>query len=193
MAKLDDLIKELQDKLQDLETQEQAGTREYDQAQDYAKAMEEAKKAHNYAKAMEEAKAQKHAKAMEEAKTQKYAKATKKTEEDESQTHVHEFLGSTKLAEEGEDRHNHRFAGVTSEVIPMGTSHVHALLTNTDFFDHHHEIGVLTGPAIEIGGGKHIHFVEDANTTFDDGHCHKVTFATLIQSPLLPPKECSLS
>lgn len=32
----------------------------------------------------------------------------------ESQTHDHEFEGSTKLAEQGNDRHNHRFAGVTS-------------------------------------------------------------------------------
>lgn len=33
------------------------------------------------------------------------------------QTHNHEFLGSTRFAEEGDDRHNHRFAGVTSEAI----------------------------------------------------------------------------
>ncbi len=31
----------------------------------------------------------------------------------EEQTHVHEFEGSTHLAEAGQDRHNHRFAGVT--------------------------------------------------------------------------------
>ena len=29
------------------------------------------------------------------------------------QTHVHEVLGSVRLAELGEDPHNHRFAGVT--------------------------------------------------------------------------------
>ena len=38
--------------------------------------------------------------------------------EEEEQRHVHEFLGSTKLAEEEEERHNHRFAGVTGEAIP---------------------------------------------------------------------------
>jgi len=105
---------------------------------------------------------------------------------DGTQTHVHEFEGSTKLAEEGDDRHNHRFAGVTSQVIPQpGGGHKHALLTNTDFFEnHHHEIGVLTGLAIPVGpGDKHVHFV-DGNTTLDDGHFHLFQFTTLIQSPL---------
>lgn len=68
------------------------------------------------------------------------------------QTHVHEFLGSTQLAVQGELRHNHRFAGVTSEEIPKGDSHVHAILVNTDFFfNHFHELGVETGPAIPVG------------------------------------------
>ncbi|HZK55353.1 MAG TPA: YmaF family protein [Desulfosporosinus sp.] len=103
-----------------------------------------------------------------------------------TQTHVHEFLGSTKLAEEGDDRHNHRFAGVTSQVIPQPCGgHKHALLTNTDFFEnHHHEIGVLTGIAIVVGpNDKHVHFV-DGDTTLDNGHCHLFQFTTLIQSPL---------
>lgn len=39
------------------------------------------------------------------------------------QTHVHEYLGSTTIFEE--IPHNHRFAGVTSEAIPSGNSHVH--------------------------------------------------------------------
>ncbi|MBU5484345.1 YmaF family protein [Clostridium sp. MSJ-11] len=101
-----------------------------------------------------------------------------------SQTHVHEFEGSTRLAEQGAERHNHRFAGVTSEVIPMGNSHVHAILTNTDFFeDHHHELGVTTGLAINVGGGKHIHLATGV-TTIDDGHNHSFIFTTLIQDPL---------
>lgn len=115
-------------------------------------------------------------------------KRDKKVENDEidesAQTHVHEFLGSTELAEEGEDRHNHRFAGVTSQVIPKGKNHVHAILTNTDFFEnHHHEIGVTTGIAIPVGDGKHVHFVEDV-TTVDDGHFHEFEFATLIENPI---------
>ncbi|WP_291562263.1 MULTISPECIES: YmaF family protein [unclassified Clostridium] len=103
---------------------------------------------------------------------------------DDCQTHVHEFLGSTQLAEQGEDRHNHRFAGVTSQVIPMGNSHVHAILVNTDFFlNHHHEIGVITGLAIDVGNGKHVHLVRGV-TTVDDGHNHPFIFTTLIESPL---------
>ncbi|OPX90298.1 MAG: YmaF family protein [Pelotomaculum sp. PtaB.Bin104] len=107
-----------------------------------------------------------------------------------SQTHVHEFLGSTKLAEEGDDRHNHRFAGVTSEIIldPDG-KHRHVFLVNTDFFDHHHEVGGTTGTQIDVGDGKHVHFFK-GNTTFDDGHCHVFEFATLILSPLLPAEDC---
>ena len=97
--------------------------------------------------------------------------------EEVQQTHVHEFLASTKLAEEGEDRHNHRFAGVTSEIIPRGDSHVHVILTNTDFLNHHHEVGIETGPAIDVGNGKHVHFVV-GTTTLDDGHVHDFEFAT---------------
>lgn len=103
---------------------------------------------------------------------------------DNSQSHVHEFLGSTRLAEQGDDRHNHRFAGVTSEVIPSGNSHVHAILVNTDFFrNHHHELGVITGPAIDVGNGKHVHLATGV-TTVDDGHNHSFIFATLIQDPI---------
>jgi hypothetical protein len=57
------------------------------------------------------------------------------------QTHDHEFEGSTKLAEQGADRHNHRFAGVTGQVIPVGNSHVHEIdLTHTDFLNHFHNL-----------------------------------------------------
>ena len=103
---------------------------------------------------------------------------------EEIQTHVHEFLGSTKLAPKGELRHNHRFAGVTSEAILKGDSHVHAILVNTDFFfNHFHEVGVETGPAIDVGYGKHVHFVK-GKTTLNFGHVHEFIFATLIEDPL---------
>ncbi len=104
----------------------------------------------------------------------------------ETQTHVHEFEQSVKLAEEGEDRHNHRVAGVTSEMIPIeGGGHVHAILSNTDFLDHHHEIGVTTGPDLFIPEtGKHIHLVS-GNTTIADGHFHEFLFTTQIDSPLV--------
>lgn len=106
------------------------------------------------------------------------------------QRHVHEFLGSTKLAESGAGRHNHRFAGVTGEAIPTLGSHKHKINTKTDYFDHFHELkDVFTGPAINVGNGKHVHFVK-GETTFDDGHDHDFQFATLIESPLLPKDRC---
>lgn len=118
---------------------------------------------------------------------------------DECQTHNHEFLGSTKLAEEDKkekyrdkekkEEHNHRFAGVTSQVIPHGDSHVHAILVSTDFYeDHHHEIGVITGPAIEVDDKRHVHFVE-GKTTVDDEHYHKFIFGTLIEDPISEQKK----
>ncbi|MGA3599024.1 YmaF family protein [Lysinibacillus agricola] len=116
----------------------------------------------------------------EEPSNKKKAKAS----EESVQTHVHEFLASTKLAEEGDDRHNHRFAGVTSEVIPKGNSHIHVIMVNTDFLDHHHEVAIETGPAIRVSENKHVHFVKGI-TTLDDGHVHQLEFATLIQKPLV--------
>lgn len=106
----------------------------------------------------------------------------------ERQKHVHEFLGSTKLAEE-EERHNHRFAGVTGEAIPTNGSHKHKVCSKTDFFHHLHDIDVFTGPAIEVGNGKHVHFVR-GKTTVNDDHFHDFQFATLIESPLLPQDHC---
>lgn len=102
-----------------------------------------------------------------------------------AQRHVHEFEGSTKLAEEGADRHNHRFAGVTGQAIRVGKSHVHEIeVDRTDFLDHFHKLKkIRTGPAIPVGNGKHVHFVT-GRTTLIDGHTHPFNFATLIQSPL---------
>lgn len=104
--------------------------------------------------------------------------------DEEMLTHVHEFLGSTKLAELEEDPHNHRFAGVSDEVIPVGDSHVHDIFTRTDFYeDHFHEICIRTCPAICVGDGKHVHFV-DGTTTEAEDHVHDFVFATLIQDPI---------
>lgn len=100
------------------------------------------------------------------------------------QTHDHEFLGSTRFAEECDDRHNHRFAGVTGEVIPHQGSHIHKLTVRTDFFGHFHEICVYTGIAIPVGDGKHVHLATGF-TTLEDGHVHEYIFATLIEAPAL--------
>lgn len=110
------------------------------------------------------------------------------------QTHTHEFVASTKLAVQGINRHNHRFAGVTSEAIPLPSgNHIHQIKKeNTDFFlSHFHEVIVRTGPAIIVNPKapeneqKHVHFVE-GETTLDADHTHNFTFATLIEDPLLP-------
>lgn len=102
----------------------------------------------------------------------------------QKQRHTHEFLGSTKLAEIQEDPHNHRFAGVTGEAIRYGRSHYHKLETNTDFFDHYHEVINRTSLAIPVGDGKHVHLVK-GETTENDGHKHCYIFATLIDRPLI--------
>ncbi|KEI98886.1 hypothetical protein N496_04630 [Clostridium botulinum A2B3 87] len=98
---------------------------------------------------------------------------------EEKQTHVHEFLGSTRLAEIQTDPHDHRFAGVSGEAIRRGNSHIHNINTNTDFSDHFHIINVTTSPAIPVGNGRHVHFASGV-TTFNDGHRHEFIFATLI-------------
>lgn len=100
------------------------------------------------------------------------------------QTHVHEFLGSTMLAGPAGLIHNHRVAGVTSEVIPVGDDHIHGFFVNTDFvFEHLHELTGVTGLSIPVGNGRHVHFV-DAITTLNRGHVHNIIFATLLDNPI---------
>lgn len=96
--------------------------------------------------------------------------------------HVHEFQGSTQITED----HNHRFAGVTFEVIKIchGKKHKHRFWTNTDFYeDHHHVVKGFTGPNIPISNGRHIHFVK-LRTTLADGHRHVYRLATMINDPI---------
>jgi hypothetical protein len=103
------------------------------------------------------------------------------SEDYNNQEHVHEFEASTRLAEEGNERHNHRTAGVTGEAIPIGNGrHKHDFCSNTDFFvDHHHLVRSCTGPDISVGDGKHVHFV-DTFTNVVENHKHRIQFATLI-------------
>lgn len=102
----------------------------------------------------------------------------------EEQRHVHEFEESVKFAEEDEDRHNHRTAGVTGEAILVGGGrHVHRIYTNTDFGDHYHEIRITTGIDIPIRGtNKHIHVIS-GRTSRDDDHRHEFLFTTQIEAP----------
>ncbi|MDF2943881.1 MAG: hypothetical protein K0S01_2739 [Herbinix sp.] len=102
----------------------------------------------------------------------------------EEQRHVHELVGSVKIAEEEDDPHNHRFATVTGEAIPYGDhDHVHEVVFRTDFFeDHFHEFRGKTGCAIPVGD-RHVHFIESV-TTVNDGHRHNFEAATLINDPI---------
>ena len=103
------------------------------------------------------------------------------------QTHVHEVVGSVRLAELGEDPHNHRFAGVTEEIICVPGGHIHRFFAKTDFYeDHFHPICVTTGLQVNVGCGddkRHVHFI-DSRTECRDGHFHEFIAATLIDNPI---------
>jgi hypothetical protein len=101
---------------------------------------------------------------------------------EKKQTHVHEFLGSTQLAEFGEERHNHRFAGVSGQAIYVPCGHFHEIEARTDFLDHFHLFKAKSSLQIPVGEGKHVHFVE-AITNEVDEHVHELEFATLIEAP----------
>lgn len=104
------------------------------------------------------------------------------------QRHVHEILGSTRIAEAQTDPHNHRFAAITGEAIPSGNSHVHRLDTRTDFYeDHFHFIcAAVSGPAINVSEERHVHLFE-ANTNVEDGHFHELLAGTQIDNPIGDP------
>lgn len=62
--------------------------------------------------------------------------------------------------------------------------HYHEVTLRTDFSDEHfHEFCGKTSGAIEVGNGKHVHFIKDT-TENADGHEHDFQAATLIDSPL---------
>lgn len=103
-----------------------------------------------------------------------------------NQRHVHEVIGSVRIAEENKDPHNHRFVAMTGEAIPVknGRNHIHKIKTTTDFYeDHFHDIKVSVGEAIPVSKDRHVHFVY-AQTEASDGHCHKFIVATLIDNPI---------
>ena len=102
--------------------------------------------------------------------------------ESKREGHVHEFLGSARLA--GASAHNHRFAGISGPAIPGEGSHVHEIMTRTDAaFGHHHFICLFSGPALNVGGGRHVHFA-NGRTSLDFAHQHRFIFATLIEEPI---------
>lgn len=102
------------------------------------------------------------------------------------QNHVHEITGSTRVFHECSDCHNHRFAAVSGEAIsvPGKNDHYHEISFRTDFADgHYHEFKGKSSGAIDVGGGKHVHFAKSF-TTMADGHKHEFQAASLIDSPI---------
>lgn len=101
------------------------------------------------------------------------------------QKHVHEITGSTRIFMECHNCHNHRFCGVSGEAkpIPGKQDHYHEVKIRTDFSDgHYHEIYGKTSGAIDVGCGKHVHFIKDF-TQESDHHRHEFQVASLIDSP----------
>lgn len=104
----------------------------------------------------------------------------------DTQYHVHELTGSTRIFNEGDECHNHRFCTVTGEAIYSKDKHdhFHEVKFHTDFSDKHfHKFFGKTSGAIEVGNGKHVHFLKDF-TEEEDNHKHEFQAATLIDSPI---------
>ncbi len=122
---------------------------------------------------------------MEYMETMNRCSSCSRCQSDWEQKHVHEVVGSVRIAERGEDAHNHRFATVSGEAIRVGCGdHVHDVQFHTDFYeDHFHEFCGRSGGAIDVGGGRHVHFVE-AQTEVEDGHFHRFRVAALIENPI---------
>lgn len=104
------------------------------------------------------------------------------------QRHVHEILGSTVFSELKSEPHNHRFATVSGEAIPLYDNcslkdHVHKVSFGTDFHkNHYHEFSGTTGPAIDVGGGRHVHYLESI-TSKNNSHKHFFRTASAIENP----------
>lgn len=109
--------------------------------------------------------------------------ASRSRQNNDCDQHVHEFIGSTIVAERCEDCHNHRFATVSEEAIATCDSHVHRIQFRTDSHDgHFHEFCGTSSPAIWVGDGRHVHFAK-ACTESADGHVHQFRAASLIDDP----------
>lgn len=101
------------------------------------------------------------------------------------QQHVHELTGSTKILNECGECHNHRFCTVTGEAIYSKDrcDHYHEVKFRTDLSDgHFHEFCGKTSGVIEVGNGKHVHFIRDFTEKADE-HKHEFQATTLIDSP----------
>lgn len=97
--------------------------------------------------------------------------------EDRHMIHVHTYLTETDVA----DGHQHMVMGVSSPARVAGASHVHRLRSRTSFYaentGHWHWVDIMTGPAVALPDGTHVHYFS-GNTSTDDGHCHAFNGAT---------------
>lgn len=97
----------------------------------------------------------------------------------DSMPHVHTYITEVDVA----DEHQHVIMGVSGPAKEKGRSHVHRIHGRTSFISeegeggHWHTQDVMTGPAIEMPEGTHVHYFEGM-TSEDDGHCHSYAGAT---------------
>ena len=96
-----------------------------------------------------------------------------------SMVHVHTYLTEADVA----DEHQHVIMGVSGPARENAVSHVHRVHGRTSFLaeedgeGHWHMYDVMTGPAVELPDGNHIHYFA-GTTSEDDDHCHSFAGAT---------------
>ena len=100
-------------------------------------------------------------------------------DEYETMPHVHTYLTEVDVA----DEHQHIIMGISGPAKEKGRSHVHRIHGRTSFISeedeggHWHSDDVMTGPAIDMPEGTHVHYFEGM-TSEDDGHCHSFAGVT---------------
>lgn len=94
-------------------------------------------------------------------------------QDDRHMIHVHTFNTEADVACE----HQHIIQTVSGPARDSGNSHVHRVRGRTSFSTegreegHWHWFDVVSGPAIDMPGDTHTHFI-DGETSYNDGHCH---------------------
>lgn len=100
-------------------------------------------------------------------------------DEYETMPHVHTYITEVDVA----DEHQHIVMGVSGPAKEKGRSHVHRIHGRTSYISeegeggHWHSEDVMTGPAIDMPEGNHVHYFEGM-TSEDDRHCHSFAGAT---------------
>lgn len=104
--------------------------------------------------------------------------------------HVHTYLTEVDVA----DDHQHIIMGVSGPAREKGRNHCHRIHGRTSFISeegeggHWHTEDVMTGPAIEMPDGNHVHYF-DGMTSEDDRHCHSFAGATGLGPSMLCVEE----